>query len=317
MKVTDHINRADRTLFSFEILPPKKGHSASEIFATVEALMEFNPAFIDVTYHATQVIYKEVGDGLLKRVPVQKRPGTISMCAAITYKYGVDTVPHLICSGFSCDETEDALIELNFLGIQNVMALRGDPIHGEKRFVPSQDGNAYALDLVRQINGLNQGSYLHEETEGAKTEFCIGVAGYPEKHLEAPSFNSDLKRLKEKVDAGAEFVVTQMFFENRRYFDFVDRCRAEGINVPIIPGLKPLTTKSQLSILPQTFSIELPDALVDAVEAARTPADVRRAGVEWAIEQSRELIAGGVPVLHYYTMGRSETIRHIAAEVFK
>lgn len=315
MKVTEHINRADRTLFSFEILPPKKGHSASEIFATVEALLEFNPAFIDVTNHATQVIYKEMGDGLLRRIPVQKRPGTLSLCAAITYKYGVDTVPHLICSGFSRDETEDALIELQFLGIQNVMALRGDPVHGEKRFIPADDGHLYGTDLVRQISDLNHGRYLHEETDGAKTDFCIGVAGYPEKHMEAPSFNADLKRLKEKVDSGAEFIVTQMFFDNQRYFAFVDRCHAEGINVPIIPGLKPLTTRSQLSILPQTFSIELPDALVESVESAKTADEVRRAGTDWCIEQSQGLIAGGAPVLHYYTMGRAETIRKIAKAV--
>jgi methylenetetrahydrofolate reductase (NADPH) len=316
MKVTEHIAGAGRTLFSFEILPPKKGHSVTEIFETVEALLEFKPAFIDVTNHATQVVYKPMGDGLLKRVPVQKRPGTVSLCAAISYKYGVDTVPHLICSGFSRDETEDALIELQFLGLHNVMALRGDPVHGEKRFVPAPDGHSFGIDLVRQVADLNQGRYLHEETEGARTDFCIGVAGYPEKHMEAPSFNSDLKRLKEKVEAGAEFVVTQMFFENRRYFDFVARCREEGIGVPIIPGLKPITTRNQLSVLPQTFSIEMPDALVDSVERARTPEEVRLAGIDWCISQSRELIAGGAPVLHYYTMGRAETIRKIAQAVY-
>lgn len=317
MKIVDHINQADKTLFSFEILPPKKGQTIDGVFRTVEALLPYKPKFIDVTSHATEVVYKEAGADTLRRVPVRKRPGTISVCAAILFKYQIDTVPHLICSGFSKEETEDALLDLNFMGIENVMALRGDPSHGDKRFIPEPDGNKGALDLVGQIQGLNRGSFLHsEEQEPVPTDFCIGVAGYPEKHMEAPNEASDLAWLKKKVDAGADFIVTQMFFDNQAYFRFVEKCRENGINVPIIPGLKPIATKGQLSILPSTFRIDLPNALVEAVEAAKTPEEIKKVGIEWCIEQSRELMAKGAPVLHYYTMSRSAGIKPIVEAVF-
>lgn len=314
MKVTELLNQADRCLFSFEILPPKKGKSADDIFATVEALLPYKPSFIDVTSHPTQVIFKEMGDGMLKRVPIKKRPGTLSVCAAITYRYGVATVPHIICSGFSKDETEDALIELSFLGIKNVMALRGDPSHGDKRFVPSADGHCNALGLVEQISGLNRGEYLHEVAD--PTDFCIGVSGYPEKHVEAPNMASDLGWLKAKVDAGADFIVTQMFFDNADYFKFVEDCRTLGITVPIIPGLKPLTARSQISMLPQTFGIDLPSGLVEAVSAAPDEESVRKIGIEWCIEQSRELAAKGAPGLHFYTMGKATAVRKIVEAVY-
>jgi len=317
MKVVEHINQADKTLFSFEILPPKKGQKIDGVFETVEALLPFQPKFIDVTSHATDVLYKEMGDGLLKRVPVRKRPGTISVCAAVKFKYQIDTVPHLICSGFTKEETEDGLLDLSFLGIENVMALRGDPSHGDRRFVPQPEGNQTSLELVEQVMGLNQGRFLHsEELDPNPTDFCIGVAGYPEKHMDAPNEKADLSWLKKKADAGAEFIVTQMFFDNQVFFRFVDRCREEGIDIPIIPGLKPVTTLKQLSILPNTFRIDLPDALVEAVQAAGSSEAVKRVGIEWTIEQSRELMAKGVPVLHYYTMSKSSGIRQIAEAVF-
>ncbi|MCG9895548.1 MAG: methylenetetrahydrofolate reductase [NAD(P)H] [Fimbriimonadaceae bacterium] len=315
MKVVDHLARADRCLFSFEILPPKKGQGVHELFQTVEELLPFSPAFIDVTAHATSIDYREVGGGMLKRVPLQKRPGTHGLCAAIRYRYGVDTVPHLLCSGFSRDETEDALIELGFLGIDTVMALRGDPVHGEKRFLPREDGHSNAHELVAQISAMNRGEYLHD-AESAPTDFCIGVAGYPEKHAESPNLEVDLARLKAKVDAGADFLVTQMFFDNAVYFGFVERCRRAGITVPIIPGLKPVTTKAHLVSLPATFNIDLPTDLAEAVEKAPTPAAVRKIGIDWSVEQSRGLIAGGAPCLHYYTMSRAQSIREIVAAVF-
>lgn len=317
MKVIEHINQADKTLFSFELLPPKKGQTIDGVFRTVEALLPFEPKFIDVTSHATEVVYKDAGNGMLKRVPVRKRPGTISVCAAVKFRYQIDTVPHLICSGFSREETEDGLLDLSFLGIENVMALRGDPSHGDKRFVPDPEGNRSSLELVNQITDLNKGRFLHsEEQEPNPTSFCIGVAGYPEKHMDAPNESSDIAWLKRKIDSGAEFIVTQMFFDNQVYFRFVKRCREAGINVPIIPGLKPVTTRNQLSILPNTFRIDLPQALVEAVEAAGTPEAIKKVGIEWTIEQSRELMGKGAPVLHYYTMSRSSGIRQIAEAVF-
>lgn len=317
MKVIEHINQADRTLFSFELLPPKKGQRIDGVFKTVEALLSFDPKFIDVTSHATEVVYKDAGNGTLRKVPTRKRPGTISVCAAVKFKYQIDTVPHLICSGFSREETEDGLLDLSFLGIENVMALRGDPSHGDRRFAPEPDGNRSSLELVNQIMDLNRGRFLHsEEEEPNPTSFCVGVAGYPEKHMDAPNEASDISWLKKKVDAGAEFIVTQMFFDNHAYFRFVDRCRAADIKVPIIPGLKPVTSLNQLRILPNTFRIDLPQALVEAVEAAGTPEAVKQVGIEWTIEQSRELMAKGAPVLHYYTMSRSSGIRQIAEAVF-
>ena len=318
MKVTEHIEKANgKTLFSFEILPPLKGKNINSIYKRIDPLMEFNPPFIDVTYHREEYIYSERGNGLLEKKIVRKRPGTVGICAAIQSKYGVDAVPHILCGGFSKEDTENFLIDLDFLGIKNVMALRGDAVKSETYFKPEPDGNYYAKDLVNQIVELNNGKYLDEIIEkGHNTDFCIGVAGYPEKHMEAPSIDKDIQRLKEKIEAGAEYVVTQMFFDNDRYFDFVQKCRKNGITVPIIPGLKPLATTKQMSVIPHRFHVDMPDCLIREVEKCKDNKDVGRLGVEWCIHQSKELIAGGAPVLHYYSMGNSFNIEKIAEAIF-
>lgn len=317
MKVTEHLRKAKKTLFSFEILPPLKGQSIHELFAAIEPLMEFKPVFIDVTYHREEYVYKPKPNGLLERQTTRKRPGTVGICAAIVNRFKVDAVPHLICGGFTKEETENALIDLNFLGVDNVLVLRGDAIKSEGAFIAEPNGHRYATDLLEQVMNMNKGKYLDEElTKTHATEFCIGVAGYPEKHFEAPNFKKDLHYLKQKVENGAEYIVTQMFFDNQKYFDFVNACREEGINVPIIPGLKPLTTKSQLTILPSIFHIDLPEALVQAVENCKDNKQVAEVGVEWGIQQSKELITFGVPCLHYYSMSKSEAVKSIAKGLF-
>ncbi|MDZ4824424.1 MAG: methylenetetrahydrofolate reductase [NAD(P)H] [Flavobacteriales bacterium] len=317
MKVTEHISKSKSTLFSIEILPPLKGQNINSIFQTMDELMEFSPAFVDVTYHREEYIFRDAGNGLLEKHVVRKRPGTVGICAAIMNRYKVDTVPHIICGGFSKQDTEDALIDLNFVGIDNVLALRGDPIKTEGRFKPEPEGHHYAVDLVQQTVAMNNGNYIEPDLRDVmKTNFCIGVAGYPEKHFEAPNRKSDLRHLKEKIDAGAEYIVTQMFYDNRAYFRFLEECRENQINVPIIPGLKPLTTRSQLNIIPHHFHINLPDDLVQQVEKAKTDEDVRNIGVEWCIQQSKELMKAGVPVLHYYTMGKPKSTKEIARAVF-
>ncbi|MBW2962666.1 methylenetetrahydrofolate reductase [NAD(P)H] [Mesonia aestuariivivens] len=318
MKVVDHIKKAaGKTLFSFEILPPLKGQNIQSIFDHIDPLMEFEPPFIDVTYHREEYVYKELPSGLLQKKVVRKRPGTVGICAAIQNKYEVDAVPHILCGGFTKEDTENFLIDLDFLGIDNVLALRGDAVKNETYFSAEKEGHTYAKHLVKQIVGLNKGEYLDEELlNKSKTNFCIGVAGYPEKHMEAPSLDQDLLRLKGKVDAGACYVVTQMFFDNKKYFEFVDKCRKAGITVPIIPGLKPLATKKQLSILPHRFHVDLPDELTLEVLKCKTTAEVRKVGIEWCIQQSKELIEGGAPVLHYYSMGKSDNIQKIVSALF-
>ncbi|WP_340065567.1 methylenetetrahydrofolate reductase [NAD(P)H] [Ascidiimonas aurantiaca] len=318
MKVTDHITRANGSpLFSFEILPPLKGQNIQSIFDGIDPLMEFNPPFIDVTYHREEYVYKERENGLLEKKVVRKRPGTVGICAAIQNKYNVDAVPHILCGGFTKEDTENFLIDLNFLGIENVVALRGDAVKTETYFKPEKGGHQYAIDLVKQIVDLNQGKYLDEEVLNvAKTEFCIGVAGYPEKHMEAPSMESDIHFLKKKIEAGASYIITQMFFDNSRFFEFEKKCRAAGIEVPIIPGLKPIASRKQLNLIPHRFKVDLPDALVKSVLQCTTDAQVKAAGVEWCISQSRELIQRGVPVLHYYSMGKAKNIKAIAKEIF-
>lgn len=317
LKITEHFEKADGTVFSFEIIPPLKGQSIQSIFDAIDPLMEFKPPFIDVTYHREEFVYKPRENGLLERKTIRKRPGTVGICAAIINRYNVDAVPHMICGGFTRSETEDALIDLNFLGIENVLALRGDSMKNEPRFTPEDDGHEYASALIEQIVDMNTGKYLDEDLQNAKpTNFCIGVAGYPEKHFEAPNMTMDLDYLKKKVDLGADFIVTQMFFDNKKFFAFVDRCREIGINVPIVPGLKPLATKSQLTVLPSIFHIDLPEELVTEVMKCKDNKEVKEVGIEWAIQQSRELIAYGVPSLHYYTMGRSNATRKIAEALF-
>ncbi|AUC16061.1 methylenetetrahydrofolate reductase [NAD(P)H] [Tenacibaculum sp. SZ-18] len=318
MKVTEHIEKSNgKTRFSFEILPPLKGQNIDSIFNNIDSLMEFNPPFIDVTYHREEYVYKELENGLLQKQVVKKRPGTVGICAAIQNKYNVDAIPHVLCGGFTKEDTENFLIDLDFLGIDNVMALRGDAVKSEIYFKPEKEGHQYASDLVDQIECLNHGKYLDEELQNsAPTDFCVGVAGYPEKHMEAPSLDSDIHFLKKKIKKGADYIVTQMFFDNQKYFEFVDKCRAEGITVPIIPGLKPISTKKQLNMIPHRFKVDLPDDLIMAVVNCKNNQQVREVGVEWCINQSKELIIKGVPFLHYYSMGKSDNIKNIAKEIF-
>lgn len=317
MKVIDHLRNRKGTLFSFEVLPPLKGRDIRSIFEGIDPLMEFKPSYINVTYHREEVVYKERGQGLLQKIRLRKRPGTVGICAVIKAKYDVDAVPHLICGGFSREDTEDALIELNFLGIDNVLALRGDPVKHESHFIPERDGHAHAEELIRQIAALNHGHYLYEEEqEAAATDLCIGAACYPEKHIEALNPATDMAYLKRKVEAGAEYLVTQMFFDNSRYFDFVERCRAEGILVPIIAGLKPLTNLRHIRFIPKTFNIDLPEAYAKELMKCTDDAQVHALGVEWTVEQAKELKANDVPGLHFYTMGRSGAVRAIADRLF-
>jgi methylenetetrahydrofolate reductase (NADPH) len=317
MKITEHINNAGgKTLFSFELLPPVKGKSITDIYDAIDPLMEFNPPFIDVTYHREDYIYKQHDNGLLEKVSYRKRPGTVAICAAIMNRYKVDAVPHLICGGFTKEETENALIDLQFLGIDNVLVLRGDARHADSGFIPTPGGHAYATDLLDQVANMNRGKYLFEDHDAFQTDFCIGVAGYPEKHFEAPNLKADFKYLKQKVDMGAEFIVTQMFFDNSKYAEFVQQCRANGINVPIIPGLKPITSSKQLISLPKIFHLDLPENLTEAVQACKNEKDVKEVGIEWMIQQCKELVELGAPVLHFYTMSNPEPTKRIAKEIF-
>jgi len=316
MKVIDHIRQAKDTLISFEILPPLKGKTIQSIYDHLDPLMEFKPSFINVTYHRAETMFKKKADGSFIKVEVRKRPGTVAICAALRNHYNVDTVPHLICGGFSKEETENALIDLNFLGIDNVLVLRGDAAKNEANFEPNPGGHRYAIELLNQVVNLNNGIYLEEDLKnGTRTNFCIGVAGYPEKHFESPNPEIDMKFLKAKVDAGADYIMTQMFFDNKKYFAFVDACRAAGIEVPIIPGLKPLTTKKQLTVLPRVFHVDLPTELSLEVMKCKSDEEVEKVGTEWLIQQSRELRAYGVPVLHYYTLGKPQVIQNVIKEI--
>lgn len=316
MKITEILERATEPLLSYEIIPPKRGGSVRQIIEIIDDLLPFEPPFIDVTSHAAQVYYEEMPDGSVRRHVKRKRPGTLGLCAAIKGRFGIETVPHILCEGFTCEETEDALIELNYLGIQNVMALRGDSIGFNKPERPDRSRNKYALDLVQQITAMNQGDYLEELIDAAPADFCIGVAGYPEKHFEAPNLTWDILNLKRKVDAGAHYVTTQMFFNNAAYFAFVERCREVGIQVPIIPGIKILTSKRQLQSLPSIFHVEIPEALAAEVEAAK-PEHVPEIGIRWAIQQSEELLSAGIPLIHYYIMLTSKHVRQVVEALRK
>lgn len=314
MKVIDHIRQAKDTLVSFEILPPLKGKTINSIYEHLDPLMEYKPAFINVTYHRSEHVFKKKADGTFDKVEVRKRPGTVGICAAIMNYYHVDAVPHLICGGFNKRETEDALIDLNFIGVDNVLVLRGDAARNESVFEPEPDGHRYAIDLLKQVVNLNNGIYLEEDIrDGFRTKFSIGVAGYPEKHFEAPNMDTDVNHLKAKVEAGAEYIVTQMFFDNKKYFDFVKRCREAGIDVPIIPGLKPIATKKQLAVLPRTFHVDIPNELSIEIMKCRTDTEVEEVGAEWLLTQSRELKNAKVPALHYYTLGKP----HLICKVMK
>jgi methylenetetrahydrofolate reductase (NADPH) len=316
MKVIDHIRQAKDTLISFEVLPPLKGKGIEALYKHLDPLMEHKPSFINVTYHRSEHVFKKRADGGFEKVVVRKRPGTESICAAILNKYNVDTVPHLICGGFSVNETEDALINLHYLGIDHVLVLRGDAAKNEMSFEPEPGGHKYASDLLKQVVDLNDGIYLEEDLrESHKTGFCIGVAGYPEKHFEAPNMDTDMQYLKKKVELGADYIITQMFFDNQKFHDFVKRCREMGITVPIIPGMKPIYSKKQLTILPKTFHIDLPTDLANAVHKCKTDLEVEKVGAEWLLMQSRELKKAGVPVLHYYTLGRPQLIADVVGQI--
>ncbi|MEQ8325192.1 MAG: methylenetetrahydrofolate reductase [NAD(P)H] [Vicingaceae bacterium] len=317
MKVIDKLNKSSKPLLSFEILPPLKGKSIQSLYDGIDPLMEFKPAFINVTYHREEYVYKKREKGYLEKVSIRKRPGTVGICAALINKYDIEAVPHLICGGFNREETENALIDLHFLGINNVLALRGDPIKTEQNFIPEEGGNTYAIDLVQQIRELNKGVYNDEEMRNATpTDFCIGVAGYPEKHFEAPNMETDLKHLRSKIEAGAEYIVTQLFYDNKRFFEFVKMCRDNGIDVPIIPGLKPITKKEQLKSLTKFFHVSLPYELSRELDNAKDDVEVAKIGEDWAIEQCRELLESGVPCLHFYTMGKSSAVRNIAEKLY-
>jgi methylenetetrahydrofolate reductase (NADPH) len=317
MHVTEHLAKAKDTLVSFEILPPLKGKTITSIYDHLDPLMEFKPSWINVTYHRSETMFKKKTDGTFEKVDVRKRPGTVGICAAIMNHYNIDAVPHIICGGFTKRETEDALIDLQFLGIDNALILRGDAAKNEASFEPEPGGNKYAIDLLKQVGQLNQGIYLDEDIlNGGKTNFCMGVAGYPEKHFESPNFEIDLQKTKEKVDAGADYIMTQMFFNNQKFLEYVNACRDMGITVPIIPGLKPITNKKQLTILPRIFHVDIPTELSNAINKCKTDAECEQVGTEWLIQQSKELKAAGVPVLHYYTLGKPKVIRDVVSAVF-
>ncbi len=317
MHVTEHLAKATDTLVSFEILPPLKGKTITSIYDHLDPLMEFKPSWINVTYHRSETMFKKKTDGTFEKVDVRKRPGTVGICAAIMNHYNIDAVPHIICGGFTKRETEDALIDLQFLGIDNALILRGDAAKNESSFEPEPGGNKYAIALLKQVGQLNQGIYLDEDIlNGGKTNFCMGVAGYPEKHFEPPNFEIDLQKTKEKVDAGADYIMTQMFFNNQKFLDYVKACRDMGITVPIIPGLKPITNKKQLTTLPRIFHVDIPTELSNAINKCKTDAECEQVGTEWLIQQSKELKAAGVPVLHYYTLGKPKVIRDVVSAVF-
>lgn len=317
MKVVDIINNSDKTLFSFELLPPLKGSDGSKLYNTIEELVEFNPSYINITTHRDEYEFRSRKDGLIEKKVVRKRPGTVAIAANIQYKYNIPVVPHILCGGFTRSETEHVLIDLNFLGIKNVLALRGDGLKDERMFTPEPNGNRNANELVTQITDLKKGVYLDDSLKNnTPLDFSIGVAGYPEKHFEAPNLNADLEYLKAKVDEGADYIVTQMFFDNQKYYDFVDRCRAAGITIPIIPGLKPIAVKNQLTVLPKIFHIDMPEALSKELAKCKNNEDAKRVGTEWAIYQSKDLIAHNVPSLHVYTYGITDNVKEIMKSIF-
>ena len=317
MTVIEAISNAKGPLFTFELLPPLKGHSIERIYKAIDRLTEFNPAYINFTTHRNEIIFKERPDGLLEKRVVRLRPGTIALAAAVKYKYNIPVVPHVLCGGFTKEETENVLIEMKFLGINDVLALRGDPQRGSRSFIPEKNGHSHTFQLVQQITDMNNGKYLEETLESPdQTSFCIGVAGYPEKHFEAPNRQVDLQHLRQKVEAGAHYIVTQMFFDNNRFCRFRDECRKAGINVPIIPGIKPISALNDINLLPQTFHIDLPNDLFSAVGHCKNDSEAREVGIEWATTQSKELIKLGVPGIHYYTLGRSDNIARIVKASF-
>jgi len=316
MKVTEHLANSKKTIISLEILPPTKGKSIDSLYKSLDPLMEFKPSFINVTYHRAEWMFKKRSDDIFERVEIRKRPGTVGICAALMNKYKVEAIPHLICGGFSKEETENALIDLNFLGIQNVLALRGDAAANEKFFTPHPHGHRYAEDLVKQIISLNNGNYMEDDIiDGVKTDFCIGVAGYPEKHNEAPNMDTDIHFLKRKLDLGAHYVTCQMFFDNKHYYNYITKCREHGITAPILPGLKPLSTKGQLTNVPKIFNVEVPLELYNEMNKAKTDAACEQVGTEWLLAQCRELIKNNCPVLHFYTISKPNIIYNVLKQL--
>ena len=317
MRVIDSINQAEKTIFSFELLPPLKGSDTGNIYRTIESLIDFQPKYINITTHRDEMIYRELPDGTIKKQVVRKRPGTVAIAAAIQHKYGIPVVPHILCGGFTKSETEHVLIDLNFMGINNVLALRGDGSKNESVFRPEPEGHSHANELVEQIVRLRNGKYLDEEMKNSTPlDFCIGVAGYPEKHFEAPNLETDLLYLKQKVNAGADYIVTQMFFNNQFFYDFVDKCRAVGIMVPIIPGIKPVNLVNQLTVLPKIFRIDIPQEFARELSKCRNNDDAKLVGTEWAIQQAKDLVAHQVQGLHIYTYSISDNTRKILEAVF-
>lgn len=317
MSVIDKIRESKGPLFTFELLPPLKGHSIERIYAAIDRLIEYNPAYINFTSHRNETVFRERPDGLLEKKVVRLRPGTIALAAAVKYKYNIPVVPHVLCGGFTKEETENVLIEMKFLGIDDVLALRGDPQKGTRSFIPEKTGHTFTYELVQQIADMNRGKYLEDSLVSAEpTNFCIGVAGYPEKHFEAPNPNVDMEHLKRKVDCGAAYIVTQMFFDNRAFYKFRDDCKKAGIDVPIIPGIKPISALNDIKLLPQTFHIDLPSDLFNEVKKCKDDNEAREVGIEWTTMQSKDLIKSGVPGIHYYTLGRSDNIARIVKASF-
>ncbi len=317
MKVADKLKKPKETYFSFELLPPLKGRDINDIYNSIDPLIEFDPLNINVTYHQQESVYRKNAEGQFERRIIRKRPGTVAIAAAIQNKYNITVVPHIICGGFTREETEDVLIDLHFLGMNNLLILRGDPQKGQRSFIPEKGGHAHTVDLVKQIMDMNKGQYLDPDIkEPTKTDFSVGVAGYPEKHFEAPNMDTDMRFIKAKIEAGAEYIVTQMFFDNEKFFNYVEKCRRAGIDVPIVPGLKPITSLKDIELLPRVFHIDIPDELVSAVANCKNNAEAKEVGVEWAITQSKELKEKGAPAIHYYTIGISDNIRKIAKAVF-
>ena len=317
MRVIDLINSQEKTAFSFEILPPLKGTGIERLYQTIDLLREFDPKYINITTHRSEYVYKELGNGLFQRIRLRRRPGTVAVAAAIQNKYGITVVPHVLCSGYTCEDTEYTLLDLQFLGITDLLVLRGDKAKHESVFVPEKGGHAHALELEEQINNFNKGIFVDgSEMTVTKTPFSYGVACYPEKHEEAPNLESDIYWLKKKIEAGAEYAVTQLFYDNRKYFAFVEQARAAGITCPIIPGIKPMKKLSQLSVIPKTFKVDIPEELAHEVQKCTTDEQVRQVGIEWCIRQCRELMAHGVPSIHFYSIGAADSIREVARQIY-
>jgi len=317
MNIAEKLNSSDHPLFTFELLPPLKGRGIDAIYDTIDNLLEFNSSYINITSHAADIVYKNMPDGSISKMVVRKRPGSVATAAAIKYKYNIEVVPHIICSGLNREEIENLLIDLNFLDINNIFVLRGDPQKGSRIFIPKEDGHDHTTSLMQQVNMMNSAKYLDDSLKNPKaTQFSMGVACYPEKHIEAPNLATDIQYLKEKVNLGAGYAVTQMFFDNQKYKDFVKSCRASGINIPIVPGIKPIAALNDISLLPQIFNIDLPEDLVKEIQKCKTKEQVRELGVEWSIAQAKDLFAFGVPSLHFYSLGESDNLKKICKAVF-